>query len=195
MWLSYFAAAVLLLSARWRPQTPEAIATTDANEAVATAEHLSPTAIEATARPQASTLREALYPVVPIDEPALVIDLSDRQVQLHQGGTIKETYPIAVGQEGWETPIGTFHVIQKQVNPYWRHPITGAVVPPGPDNPLGSRWIGFWTDGENQIGFHGTNRADLIGQAVSHGCVRMRDEDIQELYPQVALGTTVIVQQ
>ncbi|WP_448572469.1 L,D-transpeptidase, partial [Trichothermofontia sp.] len=68
------------------------------------------------------------------------------------------------------------------------------VIPPGPDNPLGPRWIGFWTDGKNFIGFHGTPNESLIGQAVSHGCVRMRNQDIQALYAQVEMGTPVVVE-
>jgi lipoprotein-anchoring transpeptidase ErfK/SrfK len=69
------------------------------------------------------------------------------------------------------------------------------VMATGAENPLGSRWIGFWTDGKHQIGFHGTDQTDLIGQAVSHGCIRMRDGDIQAMFEQVAIGTVVMVQQ
>jgi hypothetical protein len=66
--------------------------------------------------------------------------------------------------------------------------------PPGPENPLGARWIGFWTDGNNAIGFHGTPHEHLIGQAVSHGCVRMRNTDVIELYERIRVGAQVIVQ-
>ncbi|MEL7333315.1 MAG: L,D-transpeptidase, partial [Cyanobacteria bacterium J06560_2] len=70
---------------------------------------------------------------------------------------------------------------------------TKEEIPPGPDNPLGDRWIGFWSNGEAQIGFHGTNQEELIGEAVSHGCVRMRNRDIKKLYELVEIGTPVEV--
>ena len=124
----------------------------------------------------------------------LVVDLSDRQLLFHQQGEDVKTYPIAVGKAGWETPLGEFTVTDKDPSPLWQHPLTGELVPAGSDSPLGSRWIGFWTDGIHQIGFHGTNQSQSIGQAISHGCIRLHDGDIQELYAQVALGTPVIVQ-
>ncbi len=64
---------------------------------------------------------------------------------------------------------------------------------PGPKSPLGERWIGFWTNGKNTIGFHGTSGEHLIGQAVSHGCVRMRNADIKAMFDMVEVGTPVIV--
>jgi L,D-transpeptidase ErfK/SrfK len=124
----------------------------------------------------------------------LVVDLSDRKVYLYNKGQLQAGYNIAVGKAGWETPAGRFSVLNMQPNPVWQHPFTGDMVAPGIGNPLGSRWIGFWTDGPHQIGFHGTNQTDLLGQAVSHGCIRMRDADIQLMYEQVAIGTPVVVQ-
>jgi lipoprotein-anchoring transpeptidase ErfK/SrfK len=133
--------------------------------------------------------------VIPQTDARLVVSLSDRQVQLFRGQQLQETYPLAVAQAGWETPTGTFQVLAMEQDPLWVHPITGEEVPPGPDNPLGVAWIGFWTDGESEIGFHGTNQEELIGEAVSHGCLRMRNADIQAIYAQVSAGTPVIVQQ
>ncbi|HEY9861542.1 MAG TPA: L,D-transpeptidase [Candidatus Obscuribacterales bacterium] len=124
----------------------------------------------------------------------LVVDLSDRTVSIYRSQKLQVSYPVAIGQAGWETPTGTFEVTQMQPNPVWQHPITDQLITAGPDSPLGLRWIGFWSDGHNQIGFHGTNQEELIGQAVSHGCVRMRNQDIVALYQQVAEGTPVIVQ-
>jgi L,D-transpeptidase ErfK/SrfK len=123
----------------------------------------------------------------------LVIDLSDREVSVYKQDKLHATYPVAVGQAGWETPTGTFQVTDMEPRPNWQHPITQQVVPPGPDNPLGSRWIGFWADDNSQIGFHGTNQEDGIGQAISHGCVRMLNRDIEAMFAQVAVGTTVVV--
>lgn len=101
---------------------------------------------------------------------------------------------MAIGKKGWETPTGNYQVIQMIQNPSWQHPWTDEIVPAGLNNPLGERWIGFWTDGKNYIGFHGTPTESLIGQAVSHGCVRMRNRDIKALFEQVKMGTPVIVQ-
>jgi lipoprotein-anchoring transpeptidase ErfK/SrfK len=131
---------------------------------------------------------------VPESGTRLVVKLSDRHVYLYKDDKILNQYPLAVGQDGWETPPGPHRILDKEQNPAWIHPITGVESPPGPDNPLGKAWIGFWTDGKTEIGFHGTNQEELIGQAVSHGCLRMRNEDIEDLYAQVDVGTPVIVE-
>ncbi|GAA6623425.1 L,D-transpeptidase [Scytonema sp. NUACC26] len=125
----------------------------------------------------------------------LVVDLSDRRVYVYSGETVIASYPIGVGKTGWETPTGSFQVLHKQRNPIWQHPITGKVFSSGTDSPLGDRWIGFWTDGRNQIGFHGTPDDEVIGSAISHGCLRMRNPDVRLLYTQVNLGTSVEVRQ
>lgn len=123
----------------------------------------------------------------------LSIDLSDRRVYLYQGDELLASYQIAIGKAGWETPLGNYKVMQMIRNPAWEHPWTGEIVPPGPDNPLGTRWIGFWTDGVNYIGFHGTPNESSVGQAASHGCVRMFDKDVVALFEQVEIGTPVLV--
>ena len=124
----------------------------------------------------------------------LEIRLSKRQVTLYQGEVKVKTYPIAVGRPGWETPTGTFRIRQKVRNPIWVHPFTGENVPGrDPENPLGGYWLGFWTDGKNSIGFHGTPTPLSIGKAASHGCVRMYVKDVAELFQQINLGTVVTV--
>lgn len=125
----------------------------------------------------------------------LVVDLSDRKVNIYQDNQLKASYPVAVGQEGWQTPTGSFQVLQMQKNPVWRHPITNQIVPPGLNNPLGVRWIGFWWDERHSIGFHGTNQKEGVGQAISHGCLRMRNQDIEALYELVTIGTSVTIKQ
>ncbi|MBD2004610.1 MULTISPECIES: L,D-transpeptidase [Cyanophyceae] len=137
---------------------------------------------------------EEASPTSTLTDTQLVIKLSDRKVYVYRDKQVKGSYPIAVGKAGWETPTGTFKVIAMQRNPSWEHPWSGKVIPPGADNPLGARWIGFWTDGKNFIGFHGTPQEQLVGQAVSHGCIRMRNKDILALYAQVAIGTPVVVE-
>ncbi|MFB8792033.1 MAG: L,D-transpeptidase [Potamolinea sp.] len=123
----------------------------------------------------------------------LVVDLSEARVYVYWGDKLLSSYPVAVGQPGWETPTGSFKVLQKQRNPVWLQPITGELIPTGPNNPLGDRWISFWSDGRHRIGFHGTNNEQLVGQPVSHGCLRMKNEDIRALYQQVGVGTSVVV--
>jgi lipoprotein-anchoring transpeptidase ErfK/SrfK len=138
-------------------------------------------------------LSNSLHPVALIYQPQLVVDLSDRQVMLYSDGILQARYDIAIGREGWETPTGEFQILNMRENPVWQNPISREIVTNSAENPLGSRWIGFWTDGKHQIGFHGTNQDELIGQAVSHGCIRMREADIQALFNQVAVGTPVVV--
>ena len=146
-------------------------------------------------------------PIAPQESPAgpdaeiqdsplrLEIQRSQRRVVVYQGETIVKTYPIAVGRPGWETPIGTHKVQQKIKNPTWVNPLRKGVVIPGgdPENPLGRFWIGFWTNGRNWIGFHGTPNPESVGRAASHGCIRMYNRDIEELFQKVKLGTEVKV--
>ncbi len=131
----------------------------------------------------------------PVAQPLrLEIRLSKRQVTLYQGDEKVKTYPIAVGRPGWETPTGSFRVRQKVRNPIWVHPFTGEKVPgKDPENPLGGYWLGFWTDGKNSIGFHGTPTPLSVGKAASHGCVRMYVKDAAELFEKVNIGTVVKV--
>ncbi len=125
----------------------------------------------------------------------LEIHLNQRQVTLYRGNTKVKSYWIAVGRKGWETPTGTFKVMQLIRDPAWAHPLKAGVVIPGgdPENPLGRFWIGFWTNGQNWIGFHGTPTPKSVGTAASHGCIRMYNQDITELFSQVTLGTPVVV--
>lgn len=124
----------------------------------------------------------------------LQVSLSQRRLTVYNGNRSLKSYPIAVGRSGWETPTGNFQVIQMLQNPDWIHPLTGQVIPGGsPQNPLGNYWMGFWTNGTNWVGFHGTPNPNSVGKAVSHGCIRMYNKDIEELFHQVNLGTTVTV--
>ncbi len=124
----------------------------------------------------------------------LELNLSRRRVTIYSGQQVLKSYPVAVGKPGWETPIGNFQVKEMIRNPDWANPFTGAVLQAGhPRNPLGRRWIGFWTDGQDWIGFHGTPDPQYIGQAISHGCVRMKNQDIEDLFETVSVGTPVKV--
>ena len=131
-------------------------------------------------------------------ETTLSLDLSQRQLVVSEGGVIKKKYPVAVGRSGWETPTGQFKIQQKVKNPAWVNFYSGSLVKSGKNNPLGTRWIGFHTDCNKiktcaQVGFHGTPNRDSIGKAETHGCVRMYDEHVQELFEMVKVGTVVQV--
>ncbi len=128
------------------------------------------------------------------DPTRLVLRLRERRVYVVQGDRPLVSYPVAIGKAGWETPVGQFKVLNKIPDPVWRHPWNGNLVSPGPSNPLGRRWIGFWSDGRNMIGFHGTIDESLIGQAVSHGCVRMKNADVAALFEWAEEGMLVTVE-
>jgi hypothetical protein len=107
-----------------------------------------------------------------------------------------KSYPIAVGQQGLETPAGFYEINDKQVDPWWHVPnsawagdLAGRVIPPGPDDPIKSRWMGFY----NGAGIHGTEDIGSLGSAASHGCVRMAIPDVEELYDLVPLHTPIYV--
>jgi len=114
--------------------------------------------------------------------------------------TAIESFPVAIGRRGYETPTGLFEVTDKVEDPHyvqfdWDDPSRVIrTIPPGPDNPLGRRWIEFASGHGWQIGFHGTPHPELLGQAVSHGCVRMRNDDVVKVYDRVRVGTVVIVE-
>jgi lipoprotein-anchoring transpeptidase ErfK/SrfK len=112
----------------------------------------------------------------------VLVDLSDRQLYLYLNGDLKAKYTVAIGRAEWETPLGQYRISEMQKQPAWEHPLTGRVVPAGPDNPLGAAWIGFLAEGDYHFGLHGTLDESLMGAAVSHGCVRMRNADILALY-------------
>jgi len=133
-------------------------------------------------------------PDIDPDRTRLVVHLKQRRVVLYRGNVEMGNYPIAIGQAGWETPQGRFQILDMRERPIWIHPLTNKVVPnENVKNPLGRYWIGFWTDGTNWVGFHGTPDSKSVGQAMSHGCLRMHDADIDELYYQVSTGTPVTV--
>jgi len=139
----------------------------------------------------------------------LVLSRSERQLLLMEDGEVLRRFPVAVGMPGWETPSGTFEILEKIPDPIWEHPENGSLTPAGATNPLGSRWIGFHRDCDGRsawngekildvkgcvvMGFHGTPHRWTVGHAVSHGCVRLYDEDVQSLYDLVEVGTQVTV--
>ncbi|MBP0000622.1 MAG: L,D-transpeptidase [Cyanobacteria bacterium SID2] len=133
--------------------------------------------------------------VTPRPKPTVRIELrlTERRLYLYLDDKLETSYPVAIGKPGWETPVGEFQVMHMAVDPTWENPWTGELIPPGPGSPIGRAVIVFHETGDDWVAFHGTPNEELIGQAVSHGCVRMRNEDILALYEQVNRGTAVVV--
>lgn len=130
----------------------------------------------------------------PKDKPIrLVVRLQERRVFVYSADRLVVSYPVSIGKPGWETPVGTWKVTAKLVNPGWTNFLTGRVMAPGRNNPMGTRWIGFFKDKRGEIGFHGTQNIRSLGKAASHGCLRMQELDVQALYEQVEIGTEVQV--
>jgi lipoprotein-anchoring transpeptidase ErfK/SrfK len=124
----------------------------------------------------------------------IVIDLSDLKLRLFRDGKAVMTFPVAVGMPAFPTPTGNYYVVNKQSDPTWTPPPDSSwakglgPIPPGPGNPLGTRWIGTSAP---LVGIHGTNAPSSIGTRASHGCIRMRIPDVEKLYDQVAVGMPV----
>ena len=131
----------------------------------------------------------------------LVLRLNERRLYLMEDGIREpiDSFPIAIGREGHDTPTGRFQVEEmiehpdyQKIDPNDRSRVLKR-IPPGPDNPLGERWMAIahgegWT-----VGIHGTPHPELLGQRVSGGCIRMRNADVIRVYDRVELGTRVIV--
>ncbi len=118
----------------------------------------------------------------------IVINIPTTTLYLYQGDELIKEYRITVGRIDASTPIGNFKVVNKKVNPTW-YPTDGRnPIPPGPNNELGTRWIGI---DKPHFGMHGTIKPQEIGKATSDGCVRLKNKDIEELYPLVPLKTSV----
>jgi len=104
------------------------------------------------------------------------------------------TYPVGIGDVGWETPVAASHIIYRQVDPTWLVPKSlrakygATTIPPGPKNPLGKYWLGLSLSG---YGIHGTNAPWGIGKRVSHGCIRLYPEHIALLFENVSVNTPV----
>ncbi|MBC8015822.1 MAG: L,D-transpeptidase family protein [Sporomusaceae bacterium] len=118
----------------------------------------------------------------------IIINLPSRTLEYYEDNKLIKEYPVAIGKPSTPTPRGIFKIIDKEVNPSWYPPDKkGYVVSSGPGNPLGYRWLGF---GAN-YGIHGTNAPWSIGSVVSNGCIRMFEEDVEELYVQIQYNTPV----
>jgi len=117
----------------------------------------------------------------------VVINLPSRMLELYSGNTLIKEYSVAVGKPSTQTPLGEFSIYDKEVNPTWISPHDGVEVESGPNNPLGYRWMEFFP----LYGVHGTNVPSSIGQAASNGCIRMKEDDVEELFDTLPMGTPI----
>lgn len=118
----------------------------------------------------------------------IVINIPTTTLYLYQGDELIKKYRITVGRIDAPTPIGNFKVINKRIKPTWYPPDGRNPIPPGPKNELGTRWIGI---DKPHFGIHGTIKPREIGKATSDGCVRLKNKDIEELYPFISLTAPV----
>ena len=116
----------------------------------------------------------------------LIVNIPARKLALLEDGKVVKLYSVAVGKNSTPSPSGTFRIASRVVNPIYTH--AGKVMGPGPANPVGTRWMSL---GYKGYGLHGTNQPESIGHAASHGCIRMRNRDVEELFERVQVGDEV----
>jgi len=116
----------------------------------------------------------------------IVINIPDRKLALMEGDRVIKIYPVAVGSGVSPSPRGNYTIANRIPQPTYYAP--GKVILPGPANPLGTRWLGLSLKG---FGIHGTNEPRSIGKRASHGCIRMRNADVEELFELVRAGDSV----
>ncbi|MHB8470460.1 MAG: L,D-transpeptidase family protein [Gaiellaceae bacterium] len=128
--------------------------------------------------------------------PVIVIERASNRLALYAAGRLVRRFPVATGQSIYPTPLGHFQIVVKDKNPWWYPPTQDAwakglkPVPPGPGNPLGTRWMGLDSPG---VGIHGTDEPTSIGYSASHGCIRMQVPDAEWLFDHVNVGTQVFI--
>jgi len=116
----------------------------------------------------------------------LVVSIPDRKLAVIENNEVVEVFAVAVGAPNSPSPTGTFTIVSRVANPTYYHP--GKVIAPGPQNPIGTRWIGLNQKG---YGIHGTDQPSSIGYAKSHGCIRLRNADVERLFERVRTGDVV----
>jgi L,D-transpeptidase ErfK/SrfK len=147
--------------------------------------------------PQERITIPTLWVLPPTQHEQLVINVPEmRLYYLSKKTSTVQTYPIGIGTEGWETPLGSFHITEKRPNPSWNIPASlqekygMTVMPPGPENPLGEYFMKF---SAGSYGVHGTHMPWGVGRLISHGCIRLYPEHIRLLFPQVSVGAKLEV--
>jgi lipoprotein-anchoring transpeptidase ErfK/SrfK len=127
--------------------------------------------------------------------PVIVIRRGSNELRYYLGAKLMRKFGVATGQAVYPTPTGMFSIVDMQLNPWWRPPNSPWAkgldpIPPGPGNPLGTRWMGLSAPG---VGIHGTPDDASIGYSASHGCIRMHIPDAEWLFHHVKLGTPVVI--
>jgi hypothetical protein len=127
--------------------------------------------------------------------PVIVIRRESKSLNLYNGMRFVRTFRIATGMAQYPTPLGRFQIVTKWKNPWWYPPSSDWAkgkepIPPGPGNPLGTRWLGLSAPG---VGIHGTPDAASLGYSLSHGCIRMAISEAEWLFNRVDVGTTVFI--
>ena len=127
--------------------------------------------------------------------PVIVIRRGANELRYYVGAKLVRMFGVATGQAVYPTPTGMFSIVDMQLNPWWRPPDSPWAkglkpIPPGPGNPLGTRWMGLSAPG---VGIHGTPDDASIGYSASHGCIRMHIPDAEWLFHHVHLGTPVVI--
>ena len=125
----------------------------------------------------------------------IVIHRGSNKLNLYAGMKLRRTFGVATGQSRYPTPLGSFEIVVKWRNPWWYPPQSdwaqdAEPIPPGPGNPLGTRWMGISSPA---VGIHGTPDPASIGYSVSHGCIRMLIPEVEWLFNQVDIGTPVYI--
>jgi lipoprotein-anchoring transpeptidase ErfK/SrfK len=116
----------------------------------------------------------------------VLVSLVDRKLAVIDNGVVVATFQVAVGAEVSPSPAGVFRIVSRVSNPTYYRP--GTVIPAGKDNPVGTRWVGLSLKG---YGIHGTNAPRSIGRAASHGCIRLRNRDMERLFTMLRIGDLV----
>jgi lipoprotein-anchoring transpeptidase ErfK/SrfK len=127
--------------------------------------------------------------------PIIVIRRGSNRLYVYDATALERTFKIATGRSQYPTPTGDFAIVDMQRNPWWRPPSSDWAkglkpIPPGPGNPLGTRWMGLSAPG---VGIHGTPDAASVGYSASHGCIRMYVPDAEWLFDHVRVGTPVFI--
>ncbi len=127
--------------------------------------------------------------------PVVIIHRGSNRLDLFAGARPVRKFRVATGQAQYPTPTGLFHIVDLQRNPWWRPPDSDWArglkpIPPGPGNPLGTRWMGLSAPG---VGIHGTPDPASIGYSASHGCIRMLIPEAAWLFDHVRIGTPVLI--
>lgn len=116
----------------------------------------------------------------------VVVSIPDRKLVVVEGETALATFSVAVGAARTPSPSGSFVIVSRVTNPtYYRR---GLVIPTGQDNPVGTRWLGLSLKG---YGIHGTNAPWSVGRAASHGCIRLRNREMERLFSMLQIGDRV----